>query len=460
MLPPHLLAHHRDAGALQRARAPPRRCARPCGRSPRRAASGTSTRRPPGAPSSRSARGAGLLHALHQVGHRGGGELPRAPASRARSRARAGATCARPATRAAGSWRRIATHEPSPTAPRRSSPRATAGCATGTIVAPAVMRGLRKIRSRLLTGWKSARARPAASPPSRAPGSRPGTSASWKRSEELLLDLAIEVDDHVAAEDERAAPPGGGSEIRSRRTKLHAAGGPRRRAGRAGRARTSARAAPAASRRATAPGTPPRAPPPGCPGRCRVPRMLEAAQLARAALPLGPLAQQDGEGVRLLAARAPRAPDPAAARRRLEEARDHLALDDAPDFGVPEELGDVDRERVQQPLVLRRVVVQEPRVAGEATPGRARASAPQMRRRRHFSLYHAAVEPPLPLRSCPSAPTAPPLRPSSRRGERLLARAPGWCARSPFSGFSSSARRQRPHGLLALRPACSGCCRA
>src|SRR5262249_16391856 len=62
------------------------------------------------------------------------------------------------------------------------------------------------------------------------------------------------------------------------------------------------------------------------------------------------LAEEDRCGERLLAGRTARRPDPDRRRPRpvLEDARDHLGLDEPPRLRIAEELGDVDQDRVEE----------------------------------------------------------------------------------------------------------------
>jgi hypothetical protein len=78
----------------------------------------------------------------------------------------------------------------------------------------------------------------------------------------------------------------------------------------------------------------------------------------------GVAVEQRGEGVRLLARGAPRAPD---AQRRLvtpPERRDHVARERGEHLPVAEEARDADGQRVEQQIVLAAVAVEQARVVG------------------------------------------------------------------------------------------------
>src|SRR5439155_1590082 len=88
-----------------------------------------------------------------------------------------------------------------------------------------------------------------------------------------------------------------------------------------------------------------------------------AVDLDRVVFGGGPraLGQEDGDGVRLLAGRAARAPDPEAPRvcRVLHEPWDHVLRQHLPGLRVAEEAGHVDEDRVDERDVLAGVLVEQ-----------------------------------------------------------------------------------------------------
>src|SRR6266581_3174219 len=96
------------------------------------------------------------------------------------------------------------------------------------------------------------------------------------------------------------------------------------------------------------------------------------------------LGQEDGDGVRLLAGRAARAPDPEAPRvcRVLHEPWDHVLRQHLPGLRVAEEAGHVDEDRVDERDVLAGVLVEQARIGRDrlrAHLGHARTDSPDER---------------------------------------------------------------------------------
>jgi hypothetical protein len=106
--------------------------------------------------------------------------------------------------------------------------------------------------------------------------------------------------------------------------------------------------------------------------------------------------EQDGDGVGLFARRAARRPDaqPSAILPARRPALGQMRAQGIPRFDVAEELGDVDRERVEQLLVFPRVVIEQAGVVG-VTVHAAGAHAHRDAALQAFVFVGAAADPAL-----------------------------------------------------------------
>ena len=221
----------------------------------------------------------------------------------------------------------------------------------------------RKIRSRPSTAAKSARAphQRAASRPCRARGSRRVRARTWNFSNRRLLRLAIEIDQHVAAADQVMHSAAAASARRSRRSK-----------------RTSGcTSGTIVVRRGGR-----RVPLPQLGRRVAKIRFLETAALRRHQAPRVDVAAEDHdarpagrppsalrvavkehrERIRLLARRAAGTPDTLIGGSGRPQSAGITVRNHRVCLPVAEQLRDVDRERVEQPVVLAGVGVEHARV--------------------------------------------------------------------------------------------------